>query len=58
METAQQKKQLEKKLTEIRMRKYFSHEEGVNGETVSTAHSLQRTESLSKMRADGAQENP
>jgi len=58
METAQQKKQLEKKLTEIRMRKYFSHEEGVNGETVSTAHSLQRTESLSKMRANGAQENP
>jgi len=58
LEIGQKKKALERELTEIRRRMYFSREGGTVGEADASAHSIQGVGSLSQMRADGAQESP
>ncbi|MGB9671829.1 MAG: hypothetical protein ACPLZY_01630 [Candidatus Norongarragalinales archaeon] len=57
LEAGQHKKQLEKRLTEIRKSQHFSIEVNANAEATCAADTVQGTRGLSQMRSDGTQEN-
>ncbi|MEM3760150.1 MAG: hypothetical protein QXZ02_03445 [Candidatus Bathyarchaeia archaeon] len=58
LEAGQRKKQLEKRLTEIRKNQHFSIEVNADAEADGQADIVQGTRGMSQMRSDGTRENP